>query len=263
MGNKVQAAALMAVLGGAMVVPSAYAQEATVPLEGPPTCAASVVGVEYRLRDFKALDGAKRAVTDVPATLLDVMNGLGEWEAPRPEEAPAFTVPIPAALRSQIALFYSNVGGWMIVPRGWVVHSAGVGVNGNSGFTFVAPTGAKDGWMGHRTAPACMGCMYSEADGIIPGAHQGWVDLMTKGVADSKVPTSQGPESLLVPTPDAITHPDACTAILRYRVPSSPPVHAFVYLGHPGAADLIMSKLQVALPDTKSTLADFIIGIFQ
>jgi hypothetical protein len=262
-GTKVQIATLAVALGGALVVSSAYAQQATVNLEGPPTYAASVVGVDYRLHDFKALDGAGHPITDVPATLLDVMTGGGDWDAPKPDEVPAFTVAIPTAFRSQVALSYSAASGWVIVPRGWIVHGAAVGVDGTSGFTFVAPTGAKDGWMGRRTAPACMGCMYGGADGIIPGAHQRLVDLMTTGLADLKAPKSQEPEPRLVPTPDAMTHPNACTALLRYHVPSSPPVRAFVYLGRPGDGDLIMSNLYVALPDTKSTLADFVIRTFQ
>ncbi|MGH8397263.1 MAG: DUF4850 domain-containing protein [Gammaproteobacteria bacterium] len=207
---------------------------------------------QFRLHEFVAKDAAGHRITGVPATLIDVFSGLGEWESVSPDKVPPFTYFLPDDMRDQIQLFYMDDElGWILVPRGWKVHRAAEGADGTERFTFVAPTGAKYGWLDLSYVPGCMGCMYWDTDGLIPDAHKGLIDM---GLA---APSSK--PAKLVPTPDSISHPDPHTAIFRYHISSSPPVRAMVFLGpETQEGDVVERALYLALPTSKTKLVDCI-----
>ena len=228
----------------------------TKELASAPSEYSSVAGTDYRLHPFKAKDAAGHPLTDVPANIVDVFNRVGEWDAPKYSEPPAIAYPIPADIRDQIQLFYASGPGWVVVPKGWAIHRAAEGADGNAVFSFLSPKGREGGWLEIESIPACMGCMYSAADGIILGAHAGLEGITEDGA----------PEPTLVPKPESMTHPTACLAVFSYRVKPSLTVHAVVFLGHaeePTETDEEGASLYIAMPDANAKLAEFIAGYFQ
>lgn len=223
-------------------------------LPGPPSAPKADDLKNFRLRPFIAKDSDGKPLTGIPANLVDVHSGMGNWDAVKQERVRPFIPSIPPELRDQIQLFYAdNDIGWMMVPRDWKLWDAALGADGTSWFTFVAPTGPKDGWMAMGEVPGCFGCMYMDADGLIPAAHQILVD---GGLADPGTEAAK-----LVPTPDSLSNPNPCTAVLHYHQPRSPAVRAIFYVGAPDPeADATERSIYLALPDPKAKLADLIMG---
>lgn len=220
-----------------------------------------VAGKDFRTRAVVAHDASGKTI-DVPAYLIDINTGTGDWESAKPDSVPPFKIAIPDAVRMNVALYYSTSGGWLIAPRGWELITAAEGADGNLGFDLVAPATPKApiagelGWMSAWSAPGCIGCMLEAGDGIIPGAHKALIALLM--LEPSPVPR-------LVPKSEIMLHPNACTAVFRYAIPNSPPVRAVVYLGHsgdPDETDLGASEMYLAVPSPESALADFIINNF-
>lgn len=226
-------------------------------LPGPPAAPSEASLKNFRMHEFVAKGAIGQPLTNVPAALLDILSGMGDWDTPDPRKVPAFMADIPTDLRGQLQIFYKDDGvGWIVVPRGWKVWRAVEGADGNEWFTFVAPTGPKDGWMITGNVPGCQGCMYSDADGLIPGAHKVLIDDQ---IADAGTPTAK-----VVPTPDSISHPNDCTAVLTYHKAHSPPVRAVVFVGIPVAGgDPSERSLYLALPAVKSKVSDFIVDNFR
>ena len=128
-----------------LMTPILLAADATPTLNGPPTHYNSVEGKDFRLTPAHPKDAAGKRVTDLPATRIDVFDGFGEWEQTADAALLIFDQAIPAALRSQVQLFHANATGWLLVPRGWRVRRAAVGVDGTLAFSFIAANGvAKD-----------------------------------------------------------------------------------------------------------------------
>jgi hypothetical protein len=127
-------------------------------------------GQDYSLNDV-VVDRANRHLTEgMPVTLIDVRTGTGDWVRPDLADVPAYKANIPAKLSGRFQLFYGGVAGWMLAPEGWRVKHASIGVDGNAGYTFVAPTGRGSGWLDYDITPACLSCVLGEADGLLPGA---------------------------------------------------------------------------------------------
>lgn len=216
----------------------------------------SVAGEDYRLHAVTAKDSAGRPLNDVPANIVDVFNGAGEWSSPKYSEPPPIAEPIAADMLSQIQLFYAIGNGWMLVPRGWVLHRAAEGADGSTEFEFISSSSSTEGWEVFTTAGACMGCMYAEGDGIIPGAHDRLEEIIDDGA----------PEPKLHPAPDLITHPTPCMAVFSYRIKPLLTVHAIVFLGHAEEMSETDEEAQtqyLAMRDTSKKLAEFITAYFQ
>lgn len=221
-------------------------------LPAPPQGSASVLDTDYRLHGITAKDAAGHAIADVPATLMGILDDKADWDDSALEDLSAFPVAIPDALRSQVTLFYNKHTHWFVVPRGWAVDYTLEGSKGILAITFTAPTGAKDGWMRLYSvydASACVGCMYGDADGILPRAHE------TLDKMDQK----RTPEPILMPQPQSLTRMNTCTAVLRYQPPASPPASGVVHLQ---ADDSEFADLYVALPDSQSALSNYITDEF-
>lgn len=240
------------------VIPGTYAAADARTLPGAPQ-SSSVEGRDYLLRDV-ALDPANTRLTGgIPVTLIDVFTGTGDWAKPDLARLPAYKANLPTKLRGRFRLFYGQVVGWMLVPAGWRVQFAAIGADGNTGYTFVAPTGAGSGWLAYGMTPACRSCLLSHADGLLPGA---WHQLVAQGYVHGKTPWHPMPE------PDSLDHPDDCTALLRYRS-GELSVHAAVLSSEPMAAlntaqvDLSLAEVYAALPSSKAAIAEDIVARFR
>ncbi len=214
---------------------------------------------ECRIEPYIAHDSSGHAL-NIPARIVGLFTGALFWDSPNPSKVPAFTLAVPQNLRDRIAIYYAKPVGWMVVPRGWILATAGEGADGGTGFEFIAPRTSSApktgqlGWMLVGLVPACVGCMYDEADGIIPGAHEAMIKLF---------PNLPEEPPRLVPKPEFIEYPDPCTATFRYSLPQSPPVQALVYFGpYQEEGDMFETNIYIAMPDSKSNLVDFIIKNF-
>ncbi|MFC5742464.1 DUF4850 domain-containing protein [Dyella tabacisoli] len=227
---------------------SASAAENIHQLAGAPSRFSSVEGRDYRLVAAHPKDASGQVLTDIPAWRIDVRDSEGEWEENSDAKLPAWQPSIPAALRPHITLMHANAVGWIIVPRGWRVQRAVVGDDGNAIFNFIAPAGAATGWLTLEEIPACMGCMYSAADGILPDAHK---------LHDALMETST-PKPTLSPKPDSLSYPNRCTARLAYRPAQSPAVQAVLMLDQ--RSDPNFSAIYAALPGDQVALTNFILA---
>ena len=252
--------ALLAITSGASAKPEPSAPAAapnnTRELPSALSGETSVVGKDYRLHAVTAEDSAGHPLNDVPASIVDVFTGAGEWDSPKYSEAPAIEGSVPADMQAQIQLFYAAGSGWMLVPRGWILRRAAVGADGSAAFEFAPANPGAAGWEGIDTAGACMGCMYADGDGIVPGAHARLEEIVDDGE----------PEPKLHPTPDSMTHPTECMTVFRYRIKSELTVHAVVFLGHheeESETDEEATTQYLAMPDKDSKLAEFITSYFQ
>lgn len=220
------------------------------------------VSEEYvHIKSYVAHDPLGHTIS-APAYIVDIYTGALGWESPKPSEVPSFSIPIPKTLRGQFALYYSKEFGWVVVPRDWVLVSAGVGADGGGSLAFVernTPSESKSGKRGWMAMGVSLGNLigFGEADGIIPGAHQamleGWPGFQ------------KGPSPTLVPKPETIHYLNSCTAVFSYRIPNSPIVRAVVYFGpsmEPAWQDKSMSEIYLALPNSKSPLANLIFKTF-
>jgi len=236
---------------------SGYEQTLLNQLPGPPLGPNSKELKNFRLRHFVAKNSAGKPLTEIPATLIDIYSGMSEWDMADATKVPFFMANIPADLLGQLQIFYKDNGiGWIVVPRGWKILRAVEGANGNEWYTFVAPTGSKDGWMITGDVPGCLGCMYFDADGLIPGAHQALID--------AKIADAGSPVAKVIPTPITISHPNDCTAVFSYHKTHSPQVSAVVFVGTPaGGGDPSESSLYLALPSNQSRVSDFIMHNFE
>ncbi|MGH8321698.1 MAG: hypothetical protein ACRESX_08690 [Gammaproteobacteria bacterium] len=214
----------------------------------------SLSGKYVRIKPYVAHD-AKGYPLSVPASIIDIYTGALFWDSPKPSKVPPFVLPIPEALRSQVALYYAEEFGWVVAPRNWMLVSAGIGADGGGHLAFEAPNvGGKPklgerGWMMMELSLGNIGS-YGEADGIIPGAHQTMLTLWPDTF-------QEGPPPQLIPKPDTVEYPNPCTAVLRYRIAHSQTVYAVVYLGPKAWAD-VMTEIYLAIPQTQSVLAVFI-----
>jgi hypothetical protein len=219
-------------------------------LAGAPSQFSSSEGRDYRLAAVHPKDASGHVLADIPSWRIDLHDGEGDWEEPN-TELPALQPEIPVALRSQVSLVHANAVGWIVIPRGWRVQRAVVGVDGNAIFNFVAPTGAADGWLTLEEIPACLGCMFGAADGIFPDVHK---------QLDALMETST-PKPTLSPKPDVLSRPDRCTARLAYQPPKSPAVQAVIVLDQHG--DPSLGALYAALPVSQAALSQFMLARFR
>lgn len=204
--------------------------------------------------DLRPADTAAGKGTSV--TLIDVLTGTGDWARLDAVHLPALDATVPAAARAQLHWFYGGMVGWMPVPAGWRLREAVIGADGNTGYTFVAPAGAASGWLSYGITPACLSCVLGQVEGLLPGAYR---QEAAHGHAHGAGPLS------LRPVPDALAHPDACTALLRYRS-GALVVRAAVLSSQPlvqPKGDLSAADVYVALPAAQAALAAAIIGDFR
>lgn len=211
-------------------------------------------GRDYALRQLVVRPGG--AGHRLPATLIDLLTGTGDWARPDAARLPALATTIPAVVQARLHWFYGGVVGWMPVPAGWRLQEAVIGVDGNTGYTFVAPAGAASGWLSYGVTPACLACVLGDAEGLLPGAHR---QEVAHGYAHGVGPLP------LRPVPDVLAHPDVCTALLRYRS-GALVVRAAELSSLPLAApegDLSEAGVYLALPAAQGALAEAIIGDFR
>jgi hypothetical protein len=213
------------------------------------------VAFKFNVQQATANDLAGQPTGGIPAWQIDVLTGTGDWDRGLPTPPPEFVMKSTTSQRSRIALFKgSSFGGWLAVPRGWRVQVATEGVDGSGGITFVAPGGARQGWMTYGVIPACVGCILGAADGLFPDAHRRY---------DAFLGTHTPPETLS-PKPDSLTHPDQCTVLITYR--SGGLMVEGIYFWLPplsGGPDPYSTELSVALPAKDASLQDYLITAFE
>jgi hypothetical protein len=213
-------------------------------------------GRDYSLRQAVLHPMGAAAGKRVSVTLVDVVDGTGEWDRPLAARLPPIDMAVPPSIRTQLHWFYGGVVGWMPVPSGWRLQYAARGADGNTGYLFVAPAGAASGWLTYGIIPACLSCLLETADGLLPGAYE-------QEVANGYV---HGPGPLpLRPVPDRLAHPDDCTALLRYRT-GRLTVRAAVLSSEPLAkpeGSLSEADVYVALPARQDGIAEAIVGNFR
>jgi len=213
-------------------------------------------GRDYSLRQAVLHPAGTVAGKGMPVTLIDVLDGTGEWDRPRAVRLPPVDGAVSASARERLHWFYGDVVGWMPVPAGWRLQYVAIGADGNTGYIFVAPAGAASGWLSYGVIPACRGCLLSAVDGLFPGAYE-------QEVANGYV-HGAGPLPLK-PVPDMQAHPDDCTALLRYRT-GRLTVRAAVLSSEPLAkseGDLSEADVYVALPARQGGLAEAIVEGFR
>lgn len=213
------------------------------------------VAFKFNVRQATASDLAGQSTHGMPAWQIDVLSGTHDWDRGVPTPPPEFVLKSTTVQRDKVALFKSSIfDGWLAVPRGWRVQSAAEGFDGSGGITFVAPGGARRGWMAYGVTPACVGCILGGADGLFPGAHRRWDDFLG----------TQTPRETLSPKPDSLAYPDRCTALVTYR--SGGLVVKAVYFWLPplsGGPDPYSTGLSVALPAEDASLQDYLITAFE
>ncbi len=219
----------------------------------------SVSGKYVHVKPYVAHDVGGHPI-NAPAYIIDIYTGALFWESPKPSEVPPFSFSIPRSLRGGIALYYSKKFGWVVVPRGWILASAGVGADGGGNLEFTAQDmqwRLKSGFPGWVMIEFSLGNLigYGEADGIIPGAHQAMLEWWPE--------FQKGPPPTLVPQPKTMHHSNPCTAVFSYRIPKSPIVRAVVYFGPNTEQDKYMTEIYLALPESQSALANLIIKTFR
>lgn len=222
-------------------------------LPSPPKGSDSMLGKDYALRDFHAVDEQGKPA-DVKAALMDVATGAGDWDKPNAADVPPLERGLIDKAHGQLQFFYTSLG-WIPVPLGWKVQSAGEGADGSASYVFVAPKGSQDGWIGTGGDGGCEGCMYSDADGLIPAAHKGMADIM--GLEDASVP------AVVKPTPNILNRPDNCTVLFSYTQPASPKIWGLVYLQMSDGVAQEEHSLYVALPDADAGFITLIDTYFQ
>ena len=217
----------------------------------------TVPGIDVNLHKIRARD-ASRVVIDAPATAVDILELYGDkqaWDSVDPAKVPAYRPSIPARIRSGIALFYGRSFGWVVVPRSWTLINARVGEDGSGEMVFRAPGGWRDGWEAVGTIPACISCMWGATNGLVPAAYKA-IGIDYKGMPDDL------PATKIKPRPLGLTHPDPCTAILRYRSPrSTMPIRATVLFNNKGT--LWERDIHLALPKKEKTLGDYIFASYR
>lgn len=237
-----------------MLAPAAPVRAAEQPVErrlpGPPIGNLSRSGEDFRVAPVQARD-AQGQVLDLPATRIDLHSDLDGWEEPI-DTLPPFPRAVPTAQQSQLALFHVSPVGWMLLPRDWKLVRATQSLDGSAEFSFTAAAGASQGWLTVLTIPACVGCMYQQADGLFEGAHAKLVKLMG----------ASAPTPLLVPNPDKIGHADSCSTELSYRLPDSPTVRTLAFFAD-DAYDPSFQQLTLAVPRTQAKVGEAVVAAFR
>ncbi len=220
-------------------------------LPGPPVSNLSRPGEDFRLATVQARDAQGQPIPDVPAQRIDLRSDLDGWEQ-QGDTLPPIHFDVPAAQRPSLSLFYASPVGWMLVPRDWKLVRAVQGIDGGAVFSFTAARGPVEGWLSVVSIPACVGCMYQEADGLFSGAH----DKLDKLLGQST------PAPILAPNPDKIDHPSACMVEFGYRLPASPAVRTVAFFAD-DAYDPQFRQLTLAAPKTQAKVVAAILGAYR
>lgn len=250
------ATALAALAGAPAVTHAAHPRATPSPnvrdLSAMPTTDAGLRNPgEIRWRRFVAHDARSQPLRDVPATIIEVITGLGDWNTTADVDVPVYGPVLPDAVRPHVQLFYNEAIGWMVVPRGWRLRRAAVGADGNAVFAYTALGGASQGWMSVASVPACGGCILAEMDGLFPEAHR---EL-------NKLWGSDAPSPHMTPKLLSLSHPDPCTASFTYRPAHSPPVTAIIQLTDRDHSGLM--RLDLAMPPDQRSLGAYIFEAFR
>jgi hypothetical protein len=213
------------------------------------------VEFKFKVRPATAQDLVGESANSIPVWQIEVLTGTGDWDKGSPTAPPEFVLKSAAALRDQVALFKGSAfDGWLAIPRNWRVQYAAEGADGSGGVTFVAPGGARRGWIAYGVIPACVGCILGSADGLFPDAHR---------LYDAFLGTITPPETLS-PKPDSLTFPDRCTALITYRSAGLVVESINFWLPPlPGGPDPYSTGIFVALPAKDAVLQDYLITAFE
>lgn len=198
----------------------------------------------------KALDG--ESTGDIPAWTITVLNGVGGWDGPFALRPSRYVLNSPTKLRDKIALFQverqDSGGGWIAVPRGWRVASAGAGAQGSWSALFVAPNGPGSGWLAvDASGPGAIEVL-SRAQGYFPGAYKLLLETFPHSIYGG---------TTLSPKPTSLTHPNPCTALVTYQS-GGLTVKQVAQSGDDG-----ITNYSVALPTNDAVLQNFLFASFR
>lgn len=216
----------------------------------------SKAGEDFRLHEFQARNTAGE-ILNVSAFLLDIPSGAGGWISPEPSGVPPFPETLPTVMRNRVQLIYNgnnsdDAVGWLVVPRGWILWTAGIGADGSTRIEFRAPGDRYAGWMALGEEGGCEGCMPE----VVAG-------LGIRAAAHTFTGNTFFPlNAKLSPKPNVLVHPDACTALITYQT-GNLIVHGAIilYTREKGGADGTDS-LYIGLPDHENDLGKFIVKAF-
>lgn len=215
------------------------------------------IGIRYVYKDFHVLpatsrDLAGRSTHGIPAMVVTVLDGTGGWDGPSSMPPPAFLLKSSATIRSKVALFQVEAGsggGWIVVPRGWRVVSAGAGAQGSWGTTLVAPDGPSHGWILIGGSGPGATEVFSAAEGYFPGAYR---------LENEIIPGTLTHDSILSPEPHTLMHPDQCTALVSYKSGGLAVKSIKQFGGDDG-----ITSFSVALPASEATLQSFLFHAYR
>ena len=222
----------------------------TVPLPQTAEIGTEFVHKQYHVLPATPKDLAGKPTRGISTMVVTVLDGEGSWDGPSSGSPPDFVVNGPTHLRAKLALFQvpGLGGGWIAVPTGWRVISAGAGAQGSWEATFVASDGPSHGWLLIGGSGPGETEVFSAAEGYFPCAYQ---------LENEIIPGTLTRDATLRPKPDSLTHPDPCTALVSYRS-GGLAVKGVRQFGRDG-----MTSFWVALPATQAALQTFLLNAYR
>ena len=105
----------------------------------------------------------------VPALGLALESGAGDHLAGRPNRLPVLKVSLQPGQSARLSAVYSDLTGWVLVPRGWVAVVGGVGADGSGVLAFTPTAHDRPAeWLLFSSTGACVGCALSAASPFFP-----------------------------------------------------------------------------------------------
>lgn len=223
-------------------------------------------GGGFRVRKATRADLNGQTTDGIPVWLIDIRGPLG-WDSGVQPSPPVFMISKSDHFRNRVALFGSDQGGWLVVPKGWRVNAAVEGAQPGYGISFVAPGGADEGWMISGSTSG-IGSILASGEGLFPSAQRRYLAFVNRpiGLGTGLTPVTfvQGPVRLS-PSPTSITHPNRCTALVTYRSGGlvvkgialwQPPMH-------PYSSDPYSASMYIAMPTKDAELQTYLVKMFE
>jgi hypothetical protein len=231
----------------------------------PTTRSVEGFGGGFRVRRATSADlKGQSTYDDVPAWLVDIHGAMG-WDSGVQSGPPSILISRSDRFRNRVALFGSDPAGWLVVPKGWHIQYASEGAQPGYGLGFVAPGGARNGWMVSWSTSG-IGSILASGEGLFPNAKRRYLAFVNRPVGAGLIAVTfvQDPVRLS-PTPTSLTHPNRCTALVTYRSDGlvvkgialwQPPMH-------PYSSDPYSTAMYIAMPANDTEMETYIVKMFE
>lgn len=183
----------------------------------------------------------------IPAYVISVDNPNGDgWFTPQWSRND-LNVPrkVSAEAADSLAAYMTNVG-WLLVPRGWIISKAAVGVDGSSVYAFKQIVGP--GMFSAYDSSACVGCALSEVAPFFPEAKR---EAMQGGFPGNNDPRDDG-------SIHSVKLGKHTVAYRRGRT-SAQPIDGIAYY-NPDDDEHVAITCEVSLPESEHSLATAILN---